>query len=113
MGARWGTNHNGVDLAPNTPGDTNCKILSAGDGVVLQARSGVGGFGTWIVIKHKDDLYTIYGHMHPSTLKVKTGDTVKEGSILQIWVCKGSQRVSIYTLRFVQTLIIEKGQQKS
>ncbi|MDA1918303.1 M23 family metallopeptidase [Bacillus cereus group sp. BcHK140] len=79
MGARWGTNHNGVDLAPNTPGDTNCKILSAGDGVVLQARSGVGGFGTWIVIKHKDDLYTIYGHMHPNTLKVKTGDTVKRG----------------------------------
>ncbi|PEK88276.1 M23 family metallopeptidase [Bacillus mycoides] len=79
MGARWGTSHNGVDLAPNTPGDTNCKILSAGDGVVLQARSGVGGFGTWIVIKHKDDLYTIYGHMHPSTLKVKTGDTVKRG----------------------------------
>ncbi|MEC3029584.1 hypothetical protein P9Z86_06215 [Bacillus thuringiensis] len=32
MGARWGTNQNGVDLAPNTPGDTNCKRLSAGDG---------------------------------------------------------------------------------
>ncbi|TNP18932.1 M23 family metallopeptidase [Bacillus tropicus] len=79
MGPRDGANHNGVDLAPNTRGDTNCKILSAGDGVVLQARSGVGGFGTWIVIKHKDDLYTIYGHMHPSTLRVKTGDTVKKG----------------------------------
>lgn len=92
FGHRWGRNHNGVDLAPNTPGARNCKILAAGDGVVLQARSGVGGFGTWVVIKHKDDLYTIYGHMPPSTLKVKSGDVVKQGQHIAMMGQEGASQ---------------------
>lgn len=79
FGSRWGTTHWGADLAPKTPGARNCKILAAGDGVVLQARSGVSGFGCWIVIKHRDDLYTVYGHMPASSIKVKAGDKVKKG----------------------------------
>jgi len=71
-------NHWGLDLAPASVGSRDCKILSAGDGVVVAAGP-ASGFGNWIVIKHKDDLYTIYGHMAKRTIKVKVGDQVKQG----------------------------------
>lgn len=73
--------HNGVDMAPRIPGDNNTKILAAGDGVVVDARP-ITGFGYWIIIKHKDDLYTLYGHMYKSTVKVKKGDKVLQGQKL-------------------------------
>lgn len=78
FGWRWGRQHYGVDLAPNTPGASGCKILAAGDGTVIRAGA-TGGFGQVIVIKHKDDLYTLYGHMPASTIGVKVGDIVRQG----------------------------------
>lgn len=74
---RWGKQHYGVDIAPPS-GKTDCKILAAGDGVVI-ASGPAGGFGQWIVIKHSDNLWTLYGHMPASSRKVKVGDTVKKG----------------------------------
>lgn len=78
-GMRNGTMHMGVDIAPKVPGDRNTKILSVADGVVLDARGGVGGFGCWIVIKHSDNLCSIYGHMPLRSIRVKKGDRVKKG----------------------------------
>ncbi|MGL4819293.1 MAG: M23 family metallopeptidase, partial [Bacilli bacterium] len=77
-GARWGSQHYGIDLAPKVKG-TRTKILSCGDGIVLDSRSGVGGFGCWIVIKHAEDLYSVYGHMKKEDLLVKTGESVTAG----------------------------------
>ena len=76
--ARWGKFHYGVDIAPPS-GKTDCKILAAGDGIVIAANGGVSGFGNWIVIKHSDKLWTVYGHMPLKSMKVKIGDTVKKG----------------------------------
>lgn len=81
--------HWGVDLAPATKGATNCKILAAGDGAVVAAGP-ASGFGHWIVIKHKDTLYTIYGHMPKSSMKVKVGDQVKKGQHIAMMGTEGT-----------------------
>lgn len=81
FGWRWGRQHYGADLAPLVPGTPGCKILAAGDGVVIKAGTAI-GFGQAIVLKHRDDLYTLYGHMPASTIRVKVGDVVKQGQWL-------------------------------
>lgn len=82
-GSRWGRLHGGIDLAPKVAGDRNCKFYSIGDGVVVDAKKGgVSGFGTWIIIKHRENLYSLYGHFPPDTLQVKTGQQVKKGQYL-------------------------------
>src|SRR5699024_5046122 len=62
---------------------------SAGDGVVIDARGGVGGFSNWIVIKHRDDLYSVYGHMPLNSIKVKKGDKVKKGQHIALMGMEG------------------------
>ncbi|UOE58077.1 M23 family metallopeptidase [Cytobacillus oceanisediminis] len=95
-GRRWGTMHWGVDLGPAQKGARNCKILAAGDGVVVAAGP-AGGFGQWIVIKHSDKLYTIYGHMPKSSMKVKIGDRVKKGQHIALMGDEGeSQGVHLH-----------------
>lgn len=72
FGPRWGTMHNGVDIA-NAIGT---PILAVEDGTVIDSGP-ASGFGNWIRIKHEDGTITVYGHM--STLDVKVGETVKAG----------------------------------
>lgn len=36
-------------------------------------------FGNYVVIRHADGLFSILGHIHQASLKVKVGDTVKAG----------------------------------
>ena len=38
--------------------------------------------GNYIVLKLRDDLYALYGHISPGTLKVKVGDKVKTGQVI-------------------------------
>lgn len=66
--------HNGVDFgAPrNTP------IYAMEDGFVLFAGP-ARGYGQWIVIKHDNGLYTIYGHMYSDGVYVKPGQYVFRG----------------------------------
>jgi murein DD-endopeptidase MepM/ murein hydrolase activator NlpD len=70
--ARWGTFHEGIDLAAplGTP------IQAAGAGVVLKAGP-ASGFGNAIYIQHANGDVTVYGHMR--VLWVTTGQTVKVG----------------------------------
>lgn len=77
FGARWGTQHQGVDLA----GPVGTKILAALDGRVVESGPAT-GFGNWIVIDSNVDgtpVSTVYGHMFDNGLRVKTGDIVKAG----------------------------------
>lgn len=73
-----GAAHRGIDLAAplKTP------IYAAGDGVVADSRSGVGGFGCWIVVDHVvagRKVSTVYGHMYPVDLLVPKGARVVRG----------------------------------
>ncbi|WP_261371544.1 peptidoglycan DD-metalloendopeptidase family protein [Corynebacterium sanguinis] len=77
FGPRWGTMHQGVDIAqgPGTP------IFAFADGVV-EAAGPARGFGMWIVINHEQDgkqFSTVYGHMMDDGVFVRPGDEVKAG----------------------------------
>lgn len=74
-GWRWGRPHTGIDLALNT-GD---KIYAAFDGVVRLAKYN-GGYGNCVVIRHYNNLETLYGHL--SKINVKVGEKVKAGDVI-------------------------------
>ena len=74
-GWRWGRPHTGLDIALNT-GD---KVYAAFDGVVRVACYN-GGYGNMILIRHYNNLETLYGHL--SSIKVKSGQKVKAGDVI-------------------------------
>ena len=74
-GWRWGRAHTGLDIALKT-GD---KIYAAFDGVVRVAKFN-GGYGKMVLIRHYNNLETLYGHM--SEIKVKPGQEVKAGDVI-------------------------------
>ncbi|MEJ5997278.1 M23 family metallopeptidase [Corynebacterium sp. H130] len=72
FGPRWGTMHNGVDIA-NAVGT---PIVAVMDGTVLESGP-ASGYGNWIRIQHEDGSVSIYGHME--TLDVVAGQKVTAG----------------------------------
>lgn len=58
-GKRWGRQHHGLDVDLNI-GDT---VVAAFDGVVRYAQFNKSGFGNCVVIRHKNGLETLYGHL--------------------------------------------------
>jgi murein DD-endopeptidase MepM/ murein hydrolase activator NlpD len=71
-GARWGTMHQGVDIAApiGTP------IYVPADGVVLQSGP-ASGFGLAVYVQHGDGQITLYGHVNQSF--VSAGEVVSAG----------------------------------
>jgi murein DD-endopeptidase MepM/ murein hydrolase activator NlpD len=69
---RWGVMHEGIDLA----GPLGSPIVAVGDGVVVEAGPAE-GFGLWVVIRHDNGDYSIYGHMY--RYYVKAGQRVRAG----------------------------------
>lgn len=72
FGPRWGTFHNGIDIA-NAEGT---PILAVLDGTVIDSGP-ASGYGNWIRIKHDNGAMSIYGHM--SSLNVSPGERVTAG----------------------------------
>jgi murein DD-endopeptidase MepM/ murein hydrolase activator NlpD len=72
FGARWGTSHNGVDIA-NSVGT---PIYAAMDGVVIDAGPAQ-GYGQWVRLLHGDGSITVYGHVE--TFNVSAGESVMAG----------------------------------
>ena len=75
FGIRWGSMHNGVDIA-NTPG-TPIRAVAAG--TVIDSGPAQ-GFGNWIRIRHEDGSISVYGHMQ--TLNVAVGEVVQPGQLI-------------------------------
>ncbi len=75
FGARWGTSHNGVDIA-NALGT---PIHAVAGGTVIDSGPAQ-GYGNWIRIRHEDGAITVYGHMQ--SLYVAVGDVVQPGQII-------------------------------
>lgn len=71
-GYRWGTNHNGIDLA--APHGTSIYAVHAG--TVTHARWS-GGYGYLVIIEHPDGVETLYAHA--SELLVYEGQEVAAG----------------------------------
>ncbi|WP_245531071.1 M23 family metallopeptidase [Belliella baltica] len=70
---RW---HHGTDLKLNT-GD---PIYSTFDGIVRIKSYDRNGYGYYVVVRHKNGLETLYGHM--SKILVEVGQEVKSGDVL-------------------------------
>lgn len=71
---RFGRQHKGVDLKAHV-GDT---IYSAFDGRVRLTKYEARGYGYYVVVRHTNDLETVYGHM--SKFLCKPGEYVKAGT---------------------------------
>ena len=80
FGARSGSVHQGQDMA--APAGTD--IYAATDGVVV-ASGPASGFGQWIVLDGVVGgqlVSTVYGHMFPEGVLVRTGDRVGAGQVI-------------------------------
>jgi murein DD-endopeptidase MepM/ murein hydrolase activator NlpD len=77
FGARWGTMHQGIDLA--APMLT--EEYSVADGVVLKAGA-ASGFGNAVYILHESGDVTVYGHMEK--ILVDAGDVVSAGDTIAL-----------------------------
>jgi len=84
FGPRWGTMHNGVDIAGpgGSSANLNKSIVSFLDGEVIRADppTKTGGYGNLVVVQHGSDLITYYAHLNK--IDVKVGDKVKAGDHL-------------------------------
>ncbi|WP_040004172.1 M23 family metallopeptidase [Gordonia alkanivorans] len=71
-GPRWGTNHNGVDIANKI----GTPIYAVTDGVVLESGP-ASGFGQWVRVKQDDGTTGVFGHVDQSF--VRPGQHVTAG----------------------------------
>ncbi len=72
FGARWGSSHNGIDIA-NSIGT---PIYATTDGVVVESGP-ASGFGMWVKLQHSDGTMSVYGHINESL--VSEGQRVAAG----------------------------------
>lgn len=86
FGYRWGTFHDGVDIAGCGYGS---NIFAAQAGTVVESRKkpgkypgGYGDNGEYIIIDHHNGYYSLYAHMCPNCRTVKVGDTVDKGQVI-------------------------------
>ncbi|WP_374229837.1 M23 family metallopeptidase [Rhodococcus sp. F64268] len=71
-GARWGTNHNGIDIA----GPIGTPILAVTNGHVIETGP-ASGFGLWVRVQQDDGTVGVYGHIDRSLVSV--GQPVSAG----------------------------------
>jgi LysM repeat protein len=79
FGSRWGSSHNGVDIALKT-GE---PVRAAWNGTVRYSKLNGGGYGNIVVIRHNNGLETYYAHLSRLLVKpnqkVTAGDTIGLG----------------------------------
>jgi murein DD-endopeptidase MepM/ murein hydrolase activator NlpD len=76
FGPRWRSWHYGVDLDLET-GD---PVYSGFDGIVRIAGYDRYGYGYYVVVRHKNGLETLYGHM--SKILIGVGQELKAGDLI-------------------------------
>ncbi|MBF0803257.1 MULTISPECIES: peptidoglycan DD-metalloendopeptidase family protein [unclassified Neisseria] len=72
----FGGSSKGVDIA----GQAGQAVVSAADGKVVYAGSGLRGYGNLVIVQHNPTFLTAYGHNQ--NLLVKEGQTVKRGQTI-------------------------------
>lgn len=76
FGLRNGKKHQGIDL----PAPVGTPVRAAADGKVVYSGHGMRGYGNVVVLKHADEVSTVYAHN--SVILVRMGDRVKKGQII-------------------------------
>jgi len=79
----------GVDI--KSSGDLSVKSVAGG---VISAIDYIPGYGSVIIISHKEDYRTVYSHL--SEIFVNEGDKVKAGSV----IAKVGESLEGYILHF-------------
>ncbi len=69
--------HKGIDLSTYRQGD---PIIATADGQVVTVDFDGGGFGNYVIIKHKHGFYTRYAHM--LSIRAKIGQRVQQGEVI-------------------------------
>ncbi len=80
FGWRWGKMHEGIDISGTGRGS---QIYAAGDGVVVTAEDACKSCsrwsnGTYVVIEHANNVYTVYAHLEFKSVKV--GQVITKGT---------------------------------
>lgn len=75
FGARWGRNHNGIDIGA----DSGSEILAAENGTVTCAGI-VSGYGNYVAIDHGNGFETAYAHC--SSIVADEGEHVAKGQVI-------------------------------
>lgn len=72
-GAYGGAGHNGIDIgAP-----TGTPVYATASGTVVSVGFNDNSYGKWVVIRHTDGYFSLYGHL--SQQRVSNGQTVNRG----------------------------------
>jgi murein DD-endopeptidase MepM/ murein hydrolase activator NlpD len=78
-GFNWGVKHNGNGTDIAAP--CSSEVYAANSGTVVESSDGWnGGYGNYIIIKHSNGSYSLYGHL--SLRLVSIGDTVDKGELI-------------------------------
>jgi murein DD-endopeptidase MepM/ murein hydrolase activator NlpD len=72
-----GTGHQGQDIRPPTCKDNAWEVVAVVDGIITQVTS-----NTTVRLKGADGTDYWYLHMHPQSITVKVGQSVKQGDVL-------------------------------
>ena len=72
----------------------NPKVCASVGGLVVVAKSGLTGYGNYVVLEHIGDdgstFYTLYGHLTNGSIQVAVGETVEQGRVLGIMGSTGN-----------------------
>ena len=72
-----GSYHGAVDFG--TGGISGQPVYAVADGVVITAKALTTSYGNYIIIMHRDGLYTLYAHGQPGSIAVSQGQYVTQG----------------------------------
>ena len=72
-----GAGHQGQDIRPPTPEDNKWECVAVVDGTITKITS-----NTTVELKAKDGTVYQYLHMNAASIRVKTGQSVKQGDVL-------------------------------
>lgn len=72
----------------------NPKVCASVGGLVVVAKSGLTGYGNYVVLEHIGDdgstFYTLYGHLTNGSIQVTVGEKVEQGRVLGIMGSTGN-----------------------
>lgn len=78
-GFNWGQKHavNGTDISA----PCGSEVYAANSGIVVESRDGWNnGYGNYIIIKHYNGSYSLYGHLNLRVVEI--GEEVKKGQLI-------------------------------
>lgn len=88
--------HGALDIASNDGLSNTIYIIASKDGKVIdvgptdcpslsdlnESGSCSSGYGNYVIIQHNDGNQTLYAHLYENSIRVKSGDSVKQGQVL-------------------------------